>query len=113
MTAAIAVHPLQAESRQPTDTIVPLEKPFGDDFPNLDSLATGLWWDKQPKGQNPPPTMKVPRDQTVAFALYTLDAKLLSLSVQLYPLMPDEPRDVRLEVQRGDQWIEIAKGAVN
>ena len=113
MTAAIAVHPLQAESRQPTDTIVPLEKPFGDDFPNLDSLATGLWWDKQPKGQNPPPTMKVPRDQTVAFALYTLDAKLLSLSVQLYPLMPDEPREVRLEVERGDQWIEIAKGVVS
>ena len=57
----------------PPETI----KPFGADFPNLDSLATGAWWDKKPPakgkkgGGTPPPTMLVARDQLIAFALYT------------------------------------------
>ena len=47
-------------------------QPFGPEFPGLDSLATGPWWTRQPKGPNPPPKMDVPRDQVVAFALYTV-----------------------------------------
>lgn len=116
LTALLAIDPVarvRAESQPNTDTLDLSEKPFGEDFPNLDSLATGAWWDKQPKGQNPPPTMLVPRDQTVAFALYTLDANVLSLSVQLYPLKPDEPRDVRLEIELDGRWVEVAKAKVH
>ncbi len=30
-------------------------RPFGEQFPNLDSLAVGQWWDKpQPKGPTHP-----------------------------------------------------------
>ena len=40
-------------------------QPFGEEYPNLDSLATGEWWKKAPKkGPNPPPPMDVPRDRS-------------------------------------------------
>ena len=73
-------------------------KPFGADFPNLDSFAVGAWWDKKPPakgkkgGGTPPPTMIVARDQVIAFALYTQQAGVLKLSAQLYPLYPEEAK---------------------
>ncbi len=84
-------------------------RPFGKDFPNLDSLATGQWWDKEAKGANRPPSMNVPRDEVIAFALYTHDRGVLKLTAQLFPLKPDESREVRLEFKRGDAWVEAAK----
>ncbi|HVR36924.1 MAG TPA: metallophosphoesterase family protein [Methylomirabilota bacterium] len=84
-------------------------RPFGAEFPNLDSLAVGEWWNATPPRQNPPPSMDVPRDQIVAFALYTHDAGVLKLTAQLYPLKPDESRAVRLEFQREGQWREAAR----
>jgi hypothetical protein len=86
-----------------------IAQPFGKEFPALDSLATGEWWTKKPKGMNPPPAMDVPRDQVVAFALYTLDRAMLKMTAQLFPLKPDESREVRLEVKRAENWEEIAK----
>lgn len=87
--------------------------PFGTEFPNLDSLASGEWWKRpQPKGPNPPPPMDVPRDQVVAFALYTHDRGVLKLTSQLYPLKPDETREVRLELERNGEWVEVARVAV-
>lgn len=87
--------------------------PFGSEFPNLDSLAVGEWWKKpQPKTPNAPPTMDVPRDQTVAFALYTHDQGVLKLTAQLYPLKPGEPREARLELQRDGEWTQVATAAV-
>ena len=72
--------------------------PFGTEFPNLDSLAVGEWWNKpSPKGPAAPPKMDVPRDQVVAFALYTHDNGVLKLTAQLYPLKPGEQREARLE----------------
>jgi hypothetical protein len=88
-------------------------QPFGDEFPNLDSLAVGEWWKKPvPKGPNAPPPMDVPRDQVVAFALYTHDRGVLKLTAQLFPLKPDEPRESRLEFRRDGKWIEAAKAPV-
>ncbi len=86
-------------------------KPFSDAFPNLDSFAVGEWWNKKPgkKLQNLPPPMDVPRDQVVAFALYTVDHGVLKLSAQLYPLKPDEPREAWLEVERDGKWVELLK----
>ncbi len=86
--------------------------PFTPEFPQLDSLAVGNWWTKTPKGQNAPPAMDVPRDQVVAFALYTQDRGVLKLTAQLYPLKPGEPREARLELQREGKWEEAAKAAV-
>ena len=93
-------------------------RPFGDEFPNLDSLAVGEWWKAAPKkappkkAANPPPPMDVPRDQVVAFALYTVEWDVLKLTAQLYPLKPEEPREARLEFRRDGKWVEAAKAAV-
>jgi hypothetical protein len=98
----------------PPDTV----QPFGSKFPNLDSLAVGAWWQKKApaKGKkgagSPPPLMTVPRDEVIAFALYTQQDGVLKLTAQLYPLMPDEVREARLEIRKGDVWQEVAKTKV-
>lgn len=102
--------------------------PFGERFPELDSLTTGEWWNVaaapqapraagrnqgQPRrGPSPPPSMDVPRHEVVAFALYTQNAGVLKVTAQLFPLKPDEPREARLEIQKDGRWIEAAKAEV-
>jgi hypothetical protein len=49
----------------------------------------------------------------VAFGLYTVSNNTLKLSAQLYPLYPDESREVRLEVKKADGWKEIQTAKVN
>lgn len=89
--------------------------PFGQEYPQLDRLAVGEWW-KAPLprqfAQNPPPPMDVPRDQVIAFALYTHDNGILKLTAQLYPLKPYEPRQVRLELFQQGQWREVSRQEV-
>lgn len=89
---------------------------FGDKYPKLDGMATGDWTKSQPKPPRPgarqPKRMinlNVPREDVVAFALYTHDQGTLKLSAQLYPLKPDESREVRLELKQGGDWKEIAR----
>lgn len=84
-------------------------QPFGEKYAALDSLASGEWWTKIPRGKSaPPPPMKVPRDEVVAFALYTVDRGVMKMTAQLFPLMPDEVREVRLELERNGKWEQIA-----
>jgi hypothetical protein len=110
--------------------------PFGAAYPQLDRWVTGEWW-KEPwnkpsnkpgaKGdpgatrkppQRPPFPLDVPRDQVVAFAVYTVSVKpaggpaVLKVTAQLFPLKPGEPRVARLEVKRGDAWEEVATSEV-
>jgi hypothetical protein len=87
-------------------------QPFGKDYPKLDSLATGEWWKAKVTGKNPPPPMKVPRDEVVAFAIYTTDRGVFKMTVQLFPLMPDEAREARLEFEKDGKWQEAAKEEV-
>jgi hypothetical protein len=87
--------------------------PFTAAFPKLDSLATGQWWLKKPNGkEQAPPPMDVPRDQVIAFALYTQDRGVLKLTAQLYPLKLEEKREARIELQREGKWSEVAKTPV-
>ena len=95
---------------------------FGEKFQNLDHLSTGEWWKRArppevPSKKGKPPKriieLNVPRDQVVAFALYTQDSGTLKLSGQLYPLMPEESREVRLETKQGKEWKEIARVEVS
>ena len=97
------------------------ETPFGADYPFLDSQATGSWWAPRDaaaatagKRKPVPPIidLDVPRDRVVVFALYTAHAGVLKMTAQLYPLRPEEPREARLEVQRGGAWKEVAKALV-
>ena len=96
-------------------------QPFGEDFPKLDNAATGEWWKtaqpaakgaKKNKAPKKIVDMNVPRDQTVAFAVYTHENAILKLSAQLYPLKPDEPREARLEFKRDGKWVEAAREKV-
>lgn len=100
--------------------------PFGPDYPHLDSQTTGRWWAPPEPGGAPLPDsrargakrvpqildLNVPRDQVVAFALYTHDAGVLKLTAQLYPLLPDEAREVRLEIQRDGGWKTVASAPI-
>ena len=88
-------------------------KPFGPKFPKLDHYATGEWW----KAKTPPKNkkiveMNVPRDEVVAFALYTHQQNVLKLTACLFPLMPKETRTVRLALKQGDSWNEVAQTKV-
>ena len=70
-------------------------------FPKLETKSTGTWWTIEERN------LVVPREQVVAFALYTHDHGTLKLSAQLYPLKQDESRTVRLEFHRKGEWEEI------
>jgi len=98
-------------------------KPFGTEFPNLESLTTGKWWDialapnnqtksKGKGGATPAPSMKVARDKVIAFALYAHHNKVLKITAQLFPLMPEEEETARLELMQEGQWKEVAKAEV-
>jgi hypothetical protein len=88
------------------------EAPFpGPRGKDLDLAARADLWDKPPQGFLAE-FVRVPRDQVVGFALYTHDRGVLKLSAQLYPLKPDEPREVRLEFQRGGVWREAGRAPV-
>lgn len=76
---------------------------------NLDTAATGRWWETKRNGWL---DLNVPRDEVVAFALYTVHDRTLKMTAQLYPLLPDEAREVRLEIQYGNEWRETAKAQV-
>ncbi len=68
-------------------------------------------WGRPPKGFLDQ-FVRVQRDQVVAFALYTHDHGVLKLSAQLFPLQPNEPREVRLELREGNEWKEVARAPV-
>ena len=96
-------------------------QPFGSKFPRLDGRATGEWWkraaqhSKQLESGNQRqqanakrfPKLDVPRNEVVAFAVYTHHRGVLKLTAQLFPLKPDEAMETRLEFKRGDNWEEV------
>jgi len=55
---------------------------------------------------------QVQRDKVICFALYTVQDNILKLNAQLYPLEPDESRNVRLEARRNGTWRQIAQTQV-
>ncbi|MCW5516065.1 alkaline phosphatase D family protein [Muriicola sp. Z0-33] len=79
-------------------------------FSDLDTLATDDWWNRP---ANPIINLKVARDSVVAFGIYTVANKTLKLSAQLYPLYPEESREVRLLIMEGNNWKEIQTAEVN
>ncbi len=115
-TLCIAVYVSATARAQVIADLAP--QPFGDQFPKLDSDAVGEWWKPgqvergKNKGQPQEPRLLLPRDQVMAFALYTHDHGVLKLSAQLYPLKPDEPRTVTLEFQDGAVWKIAAEAQV-
>lgn len=66
----------------------------------------------EPMGTGTYEQYPVPRDKVICFALYTVANDTLKITAQLYPLKPDEDREVRLEVRDGGAWKEIARTKV-
>ena len=64
-------------------------------FSNLDTLSTNDWWNRD---NNPIINLKVERDEVVAFGIYTVSKNVLKLTAQLFPLYPNESREVVLEI---------------
>ncbi len=79
-------------------------------FTALDTLATNDWWNRK---TSKIVDMKVPRDQVVAFGIYTTSNNTLKLTAQLFPLHPKESRTVRLSLYQNDQWEEVQSQEVN
>ena len=79
-------------------------------FTELDTLCVNDWWNRKPSRIV---ETRVPRDEVIAFGIYTVSAGQLKLSAQLFPLYPDETRTVRLEFKRDGAWQEAAEATVN
>lgn len=85
------------------------DSPFGPRFPKLESMATGEWWNVKPNTRRSM-NLNVPREQVVAFAVYTHDHGTLKLTTQLFPLKPSEEKTVRLYFRGEDgQWQKVAE----
>lgn len=100
----IVISPLFAEE-DPGEPL--LKAPFELDE---DSLCINDWWNREP---SPIIDLKVPRDQVIAFGIYTTHNKTLSLTAQLYPLYPNESRLVILEVERDGKWDLLTRRPIN
>ncbi len=79
-------------------------------FEGIDTLAINDWWNR---GESRIIDMKVERKDVIAFGIYTVSNNTLKLSAQLFPLYPDETREVRLEIKEGEKWKEIETQEVN
>lgn len=75
-------------------------------FTGIDTIATNDWWNRKP---NPIIDVKVKRDQVIAFGIYTVSNNTLKLTAQLFPLFPDETKEVKLLIKEGGNWKEIQR----
>lgn len=86
------------------------EAPILAPFSGIDTIATNDWWNRKP---NKIIDVKVKREEVVAFGLYTVHNNTLKLAAQLFPLYPNETREVSLQIQEDGDWKEIQKRKVN
>jgi hypothetical protein len=87
-----------------------LKPPVTAPFEGIDTLAINDWWNR---ASNPIVNLKVERDEVVAFGIYTVSNHTLKMTAQLFPLYPNETREVRLEIKKDDKWQEIQKQQIN
>ncbi len=104
--ACLLIASCSPPKEDPSDMTPPVPAPFED----LDTLATNDWWNR---GPSPIIDLKVERKDVIAFGIYTVSDNVLKLSAQLFPLYPNETREVRLEINKDGQWQEIQKQTVN
>jgi len=87
-----------------------MQPPIIATFEKLDTIATNDWWNRQPTKII---DVKVPREEVIAFGMYTVANNTLKMTAQLFPLYPNETRTVRLEIKEGNDWKEIQQQQVN
>ena len=79
-------------------------------FENLDTIATNDWWNR---GPNPIIDVMVPREEVIAFGIYTVSNSILKLSAQMFPLYPEESREVHLEMKKEGNWERVQTQTIN
>lgn len=87
-----------------------MEPPVIAPFKGIDTIAINDWWNRK---SNPIINVKVKREDVIAFGIYTVHNNILKLTAQLFPLYPNETREVRLEIKKNNKWVEIQKQQVN
>jgi hypothetical protein len=113
LTLVLAIGALIAPAAQDPGSQDPAahgQPPVRAPFEKLDSLCVNDWWNHKPSKII---ETRVPRDEVVAFGIYTVHGGSLKMTAQLFPLYPKETRTVRLELLRDGEWREEARGDVN
>ncbi len=94
----------------------PGEPPVKAPFEKLDLYCVNDWWNHARQVKGSPDLIldvDVARDQVICFGIYTTQNKVLKMTAQLFPLYPNETREVRLELKKNGKWEEAAKTKVN
>jgi len=92
------------------------EPPVKAPFEKLDLYCVNDWWNHARQVKNSPDIIldvDVPRDRVICFGIYTTQNKVMKMTAQLFPLYPNETREVRLELKKNGKWEEAAKEKVN
>ncbi len=92
------------------------ELPVKAPFEKLDIYCVNDWWNHAKQIKNDPNKIidvDVPRDEVICFGIYTTQNNVMKMTAQLFPLYPDETREVRLELKTNGEWQEVAKEIVN
>ncbi|MDA1068333.1 MAG: hypothetical protein O3C43_17735 [Verrucomicrobia bacterium] len=79
---------------------------------NLDIATREDIWDREPNGFLEE-FVRVDRDKVIAFAIYTQQAGSLKMTAQLFPLKPNEKREVALEFKKDEEWKKAKTAKVN
>lgn len=80
----------------------------------LDTAATGKWWQKEATTDELRFMQARSRDETIAYAMYSHHQATLKMTVQTFPLLPEEPHQVVLEIRSGkeEEWTPFAEAPV-
>ena len=92
------------------------EPPVKAPFEKLDTYCVNDWWIHAKAIKSSPKLIldvDVPRDEVVCFGIYTTQNKMMKMTAQLFPLYPDETREIRLELKLNGTWVEVAREKVN
>jgi len=86
--------------------------PFpGERGQDLDTYARYDIWESDREGFMAD-FVKVPRNEVVAFAIYTHQNGKMKMTAQLYPLKKGEEMEVKLELKEGNEWQEVETASV-
>ena len=80
-------------------------------FEKLDTYCVNDWWNHAAKMKSDPKRIidvDVPRDEVICFGIYTVQNGVMKMTAQLFPLYPQETREVRLELKQKGEWKKVA-----
>lgn len=92
------------------------EPPVKAPFEKLDLYCVNDWWNHAAEMKNNPKRIidvDVPRDEVICFGMYTVMNGVMKMTAQLFPLYPEESREVRLELQKSGRWEQVAVEKIN